>query len=79
MHTLFSTKFMDTILGAELVHTQQLGCQLVALQDSDDVNEFLTEMVPGWNAYKQRLKTYQARSEGNLVEDPRLAKVDDFI
>lgn len=79
MHTLFSTKFMDTILGAPLVHSQQIGSQLVVLEDNADVNEYLTEMVPGWNAYKERLKAYQLRAQGHLVEDPRVAKHSDFI
>ncbi len=58
--------------GRPMCHLFTLGQKLEQLsKDSDDVKEFLSEIVDGWAEYCGRLAEYVDGMKGCLHEDPR--------
>ena len=60
------------VQGRPMCHLFRLGLKLEQLyRESDDVREFLSEIVDGWAEYCGRLALYVDGMKGCLHEDPR--------
>lgn len=77
MYLIFETELCKLVVRSPMVHLHKIGGRLKELSEqNENVKEYLTEIVDGWEDYLIRLYAYKQTSEGKLFEDPRTIEID---